>query len=101
MLSALKELDRVLRGEATSVAALSQGTIPIRLFRLTFMIVVLALFYGLCMGSFAILRFNELAAEDLYCLPVAGATFCVPKQLAATMVKVPLLFLLTLIVTFP
>lgn len=101
MLSALKELDRVLRGEATSVAALSQGTIPIRLFRLTFMIVVLALFYGLCMGSFAVLRFNELPTDDLYCLPVGGAMFCVPKQLVATMVKVPLLFLLTLIVTFP
>ena len=48
-------------------------------------IVVLAMIYGVCMGTFAVFR-------------PKGAD---PMQVLASMVKVPLLFYLTLLVTFP
>ena len=48
-------------------------------------IVVLAMIYGVCMGTFAV--FRPKGAE--------------PMQVLASMVKVPLLFYLTLLVTFP
>ena len=53
--------------------------------RLSVIIVVLAMIYGVCMGTFAVFR-------------PKGAN---PMQVLASMVKVPLLFYLTLLVTFP
>ncbi|SIO58176.1 hypothetical protein SAMN05444166_5583 [Singulisphaera sp. GP187] len=80
-----KDLDRILRGEATRLSALRRGTIEVRLGGLAIVLVVLAMLYGACMGSFAMLK-------------AGGPSYW---QLLASTVKVPALFFLTLIVTFP
>ncbi len=81
----LKELDRVLRGEATRLEDLREGTIPIPAHGLSAVLLALAMLYGMCMGCFALFRAD-------------GPVFA---QLVATTVKVPALFFLTLVVTFP
>ena len=86
MWKSLRDLDRILRGEATRPAELRQETIDIHSGGLSGMIVVLSVVYGVCMGCFAL--FNRSLDPAL-------------QQLAATMLKVPALFLLTLAVTFP
>lgn len=78
-------LDRILRGESTNLPALRRGTIEVPVGGLTFVLVVLAMVYGACMGSFSVFRGDRAAVW----------------QLAASVVKVPLLFGLTLLVTFP
>lgn len=80
-----KDLDRILRGEATRLSALRRGTIEVRLGGLAVVLVILAMIYGACMGSFAMLK-------------EGGPSYW---QLLASTVKVPALFFLTLIVTFP
>jgi hypothetical protein len=85
MLNWLRELDRILRGEATRMAALRGGRMEIPAAGLSFVTIVLGMFYGLCMGSFAVI--NARAGSYL--------------QMLASMVKVPALFFLTLLVTFP
>ena len=81
----LNDLDRVLRGEATRLAALREESIEIPLGGLLLVILLLAMLYGACMGFFAGFR--------------ADGPFCM--QWFASTVKVPSLFLLTLVVTFP
>jgi hypothetical protein len=78
------ELDRVLRGETTRMAAIRQGTIAVPLRGLSVVILVLGMIYGLCMGSFSLFRPD-------------GSHL----QIIASTLKVPLLFFLTLLVTFP
>lgn len=85
MLTWLKELDRILRGEATRVSVLRGGTIDVPAGGLVVLIVLLGFIYGLCMGSFA----------------VTGSGSGAVMQIPAAMLKVPALFLLTLLVTFP
>ncbi len=85
MTKAIGELDRLLRGETTKVEKLKRGVLDVDASGLAIVILVLGLFYGACMGSFGI------AQRGLSAVP----------QLIATTGKVPLLFLLTLIVTFP
>jgi hypothetical protein len=80
-----RELDDLLRGRRTSPEALGEGAAGLRLTALVPMAVVLAAFYGLAMALYAVLTREP---------PV-------PAQLAASAVKLPLLFLLTLLVTFP
>ncbi|AGA27728.1 hypothetical protein [Singulisphaera acidiphila] len=80
-----KDLDRILRGEATRLSALRRGTIEVRLGGLSIVLMILAMIYGACMGSFAMLKDG-------------GPSYW---QLLASTVKVPALFFLTLIVTFP
>jgi hypothetical protein len=78
-MKAFRELDRVLRGDSgKSGAAVSLG--PLVLAN-----VLLAAFYGLCMGIYAIANRDQPEFRFLF----------------ADLIKVPLLFLLTLIVTFP
>ncbi len=79
------ELDLLLRGELTRVSSLRSGGLDINPGRLSVIIILLAMIYGVCMGSFAIFR-------------PKGSD---PMQLLASMLKVPLLFYLTLLVTFP
>jgi hypothetical protein len=79
------ELDRILRGEATRPSALRTGKMDLRLRSLAAVITVLGGLYGFCMGWFAL--FNREAPEY--------------RQLLASVVKVPALFFLTLLVTFP
>lgn len=85
MLNWIKDLDRILRGEATRLSALERGTVDVAPVGLGVVIVVLGMIYGACMGTFALLH------DD-------GPRY---EQLLATMLKVPALFFLTLLVTFP
>jgi hypothetical protein len=85
MWKSLKQLDQVLRGEATRLPALREQKIEIPAGGLFLVIVVLGLFYGACMGCYAVFR----PEEPSY------------MQIVASIVKVPALFLLTLAVTFP
>jgi hypothetical protein len=80
----LREIDRILRGSATQPTA-EPGTSPVALGPLLAANLLLAAFYGLCMGVFGI--FGRPEPEF--------------RQLLANIVKVPLLFGLTLFVTFP
>ncbi len=79
------ELDQLLRGELTRLSALRRDGIAISPRRLSYVIVVLTMTYGFCMGTFAVFRAH-------------GASVL---QLLSSMVKVPLLFYLTLLVTLP
>jgi hypothetical protein len=81
----LKELDRILRGDATRISALRDGALRIPVFGIGFLVLLLGLFAGFCVGWFAL--FNR---------PVPAY-----EQLLASALKVPLLFFLTLLVTFP
>jgi hypothetical protein len=81
----LRELDLLLRGELTRLSSLRRDGIAISPRRLSYVIVVLAMIYGLCMGTFALFRAQGPGVN----------------QLVATIVKVPLLFFLTLLVTLP
>lgn len=85
MLRWLKELDRILRGEATQAAALRQGTIPVVAEQLAAGVLLLGLVYGLCMGSYAVFSRDEPEF----------------RQLVASVLKVPALLFLTVLVTFP
>ncbi len=87
---ALKDLDRLLRGDATRLSSLRQGKIEISEGGLPLVIIGLGLFYGLCMGCFALA--NTSAAKPF---------FDAFLQTISSMAKVPALFLTTLVVTFP
>ncbi len=84
------ELDRIFRGEATRPAKLEQGAVQIPLTGIFGAIVILAAVYGFCMGMFALIRGFENG------FPWPGIF-----QAMASMSKVPLLYLMTLLVTFP
>lgn len=85
MWRSIRDLDRLLRGEATSLSELRGGMLQIPALGLTVVLVILGAIYGACMGLFAIL----------------GSGNDAPLQIPASMIKVPALFLLTLLVTFP
>jgi hypothetical protein len=85
MRQALSDLDRILRGDASHLDALGSGTLATSARRLSGVILLLAMFYGLCMGSYAVVNGQ-----------VNGW-----MQMIASMVKVPALFFLTLAVTLP
>jgi hypothetical protein len=85
MWNTLRALDAVLRGEATHPSRLQDGKLRLPLPGLTVFIVLLGAFYGFCMGWFALV--NRDTPEY--------------AQVAASMVKVPALFVLTLLVTLP
>jgi hypothetical protein len=79
------DLDQALRGNLTTAEALRAGRIAISESRLIQASLILGVLYGICMGTFPILRDT-----------VGGW-----PQLLSTVFKVPLLFLLTLAVTLP
>ena len=85
MRDSIHELDRLLRGELTRRTELRQGRIEISTNRLVLLSGLLGLVYGASMGLYAALGGRPEAF----------------LQLLATMAKVPLLFLLTLMVTYP
>jgi hypothetical protein len=76
-------LDRVLRGETTRITSLRDGAIDIPLGGLALVLVLLGMIYGVCMGTYAAFNHHNY------------------MQLVASMVKVPALFVLTLVVTLP
>ncbi len=73
-----RELDQLLRGELTRLSSLRRDGIAISPRRLSYVIVVLAMSYGFCMGTFALFR---VRSPGIW-------------QLVASMVKVPLALLL-------
>lgn len=79
----LRELDRVLRGEAASTAGRAAPAVAVG--PLVAANLLLAAFYGVCMGVYGL----------------AGQPEHEFRLMLADAVKVPLLFLLTLVVTFP
>lgn len=81
----IQQLDRLLRGEATTLPELRSGKLNIPVFGISFVILLLGMIYGICMGVFA----------------KAGSGNGAYMQIIASMVKVPALFFLTLIVTMP
>jgi hypothetical protein len=85
MRSWIRTLDRILRGEATRAADLQDGNLRVPVVGLFVLIDLLGIIYGACMGLFS--------------LTPGGSGH--PMQLIAAMLKVPALFLLTLLVTFP
>jgi hypothetical protein len=92
MLKWLTHLDRILRGEVTRREEISDGQIKIDAVGIAILIVVLGMIYGLCMGSFSLMKDVPAALKD------PNGRYL---QWFATVVKVPALFYLTLIVTFP
>lgn len=80
-----RQLDTILRGDATRLSAISSGKITIPIAGLSVAITLLAVVAGACMGSFAIVRLGWDGVMQLF----------------ASAVKLPLLFGLTLLVTFP
>jgi len=91
MLNSFRQLDTILRGDATRLSSLQQGQIGIPIAGLTFVLLTLGIVYDICMGAFAVI--NGYTNEDV----VADAWM----QMFASTVKLPLLFLLTLFITFP
>jgi len=85
MLTWFRSLDRVLRGEATSATALKSNELDVPVWGLCVLIDLLGLLYGLCMGVFDL----TAGGHDAW------------KQTLSCMMKVPALFLLTLLVTLP
>jgi hypothetical protein len=85
MLKYLRDLDRILRGDATRLTAVRRGVIEMPVGGLAVVSVVLGMLYGLCAACFALFK-------------PGGPSY---DQVLASMVKVPLLFYLTLVVTFP
>jgi len=85
MRKTLAALDRILRGDATDLSRVQAGSLELPLARLALLIAVLAAFYGVCMGTNALLRPD-------------GPEW---RQMIAAGAKVPALFLLTLFITFP
>jgi hypothetical protein len=86
MLNWLKHVDQILRGEATKPEKLSEGSLDIPIGGVTIVLIVFGIIYGLCMGCFALINRE------------ASIAF---QQVLASSLKVPALFFLTLLVTFP
>ena len=84
------ELDRILRGEATQPAHLHDSDFKYPVAGVSVVVILMAVVYGFCMGIFALVRGAENSEYQQALL-----------QTFASMCKVPLLFFLTLLVTFP
>ncbi len=88
-----KQLDAILRGDSTRMSSLTEGKLEIPVAGVSTVIALLAVLYGLCMGSFNLLHpldaDAKLQSYDMY------------MQMIASGMKLPLLFFLTLLVTFP
>lgn len=85
MLYWLKQLDRLLRGDATRLELLRRGTIDIPGGGIVVVSILFGAIYGLCMGVFSL----------------TGSGSQQVQQILAAAIKVPALFFLTLLVTFP
>jgi len=90
MMNWIRSLDRVLKGEATRPEQLRSGSVDLPLGGLSLVILLLGLFYGLCMGVFAVITRCHTPKAYMGWL-----------QMTASAVKVPALFFLTLLVTLP
>lgn len=91
----IKQLDGILRGDATRLPALREGRIDMPVGGVMIVAIGLAVVYGICMGAFVVIRATW--PEPGVTVEMADAF----KQMLASAVKLPLLFCLTLLVTFP
>jgi len=85
MLTWFKQLDKILRGDATRLSSLTDAEIKIPLGGISLVVLLLGVIYGFCVGSFAMIQ-------------SAGRAY---QQFIASAIKLPMLFFLTLAVTFP
>ena len=85
LMHSVRRLDALLRGEVTTLPQLEKGTLDLPVVGLSVLLSVLGMIYGTCMGLFAVTGHGSGAA----------------MQILAASLKVPVLFLLTLIVTCP
>jgi len=90
MLQSLQSLDRILKGQATDPASLRAGRLTVPLGGLSALLVVLGAIYGVCMGIFSLATRWGMHEAQLGLL-----------QMTYSAIKVPLLFIFTLIVTLP
>lgn len=81
----LTALDRILRGETTKAASVKDGLAEVPLGGMLVLIVCLGAIYGMGMGTYALCK-------------TGGPSVA---QFLASAVKIPALFLLTLVITFP
>src|SRR5437764_890295 len=89
MVSWIRSLDRVLKGEATRPAVLGGGNVEIPAAGLTVLLVLLGALYGACMGTFSLVsHWGTHTSQGLL-------------QMAYSAAKAPMLFFLTLVVTLP
>ena len=93
MLSWFRQVDEILRGEKTRAERMESATLDISAGGIAVAVVVLAGIYGLFMGSFALARGIESGNATML---NAGW-----MQMMASTVKMPLLFMCTLGITFP
>jgi len=88
----LIELDSLLRGESTQPQMLAGNELAVSARGLAVLAVLLAMFYGACMGSFSLLKEVPESLND-----PSGRYW----QVIASTLKTPALFFLTLVVTLP
>ncbi len=88
MIKWFKQLDGILRGDATRMSALKEGRIETPIGGISVVTVFLGATYGVCMGAYAVVR-------------TGGTDHAAYMQMLASAVKLPLLFFLTLLVTLP
>ncbi|WP_428308864.1 hypothetical protein [Lacipirellula sp.] len=92
LINSLREVDELLRGERTTPQLLAEKGLDIRARRMVFVVIAMGMIYGLCMGSFSLLKTVPPALAD---------TNDRYMQVFASVVKTPALFFLTLLVTLP
>ncbi len=85
MKDGFRQLDRIIRGDATKMRALQGGQLELSVGKASLALLLLAAFAGLCTGSFGVLR------DGLSGTP----------QMVSSAVKIPLVFFLSILVTFP
>ncbi len=88
MIRWIKQLDGILRGDATRMSALKHGKIETPVGGVTVITILLGATYGICMGAYAMIRTGGASADAYW-------------QMLASAVKLPLLFFLTLLITLP
>ncbi len=88
----LRDLDDLLRGNRTQPQALAEHGFDVRARRLAIAITVLCMIYGLCMGTFSLLKETPATLND------PNGRY---MQVLASILKTPALFFLTLLVTLP
>src|SRR4051812_11615565 len=90
MLRWIKAVDRILKGDATHPEALRTGTIQLPIAGVAMVTIGLGAIYGVCMGAFALTARWGTDTRSVGYL-----------QMLASTAKVPMLFVLTLLVTLP
>ena len=83
-------VDQILRGEATPLATGEHREIKFPLIGVSIVVIAMAVAYGFCMGAFSLIHGAEIGEYSRALL-----------QTFASMIKVPMLYVLTLSITFP